>query len=58
MIVFFLLLVLVAFGWHTLSMWLTADFHPVRIVAELLALGLIYHLGRKLIDQIGKGQAK
>ncbi len=58
MIITLLILVLAAFGWHSLYMWLAWDFHPVRVVAEVLAMLLIYHLGRKLIDRIGEGKAK
>jgi hypothetical protein len=51
---FFLLIVLGAFGWHSLWMWINADFHPLRLLAQSLALLLVYHLARRLIDQIGR----
>jgi flagellar basal body-associated protein FliL len=56
LILLLLLIVVAAFGWHSLSMWFSADFHPVRLLAEVLALVLIYHLARRLIDQIGQGR--
>lgn len=46
-----ILLVLAWLGWHTLTNWLSGDFHPVRTLAEVCAVLFIFHFGKRLADK-------
>jgi hypothetical protein len=57
MLVALFLLAFLFFGGHWVYIVLVAGLHPLHLLVQVLAIVLLYHLGRRLVDQIGKGQS-